>query len=249
MSVCATLATWKLGKKVTAIQKLLLLSLADRADESGKCWPSLKRIEEDTNLNKKTIFENRKLLLDKGLIIYTGKYKGRYKQIPVMQLTYIHHREGDINLETEQNFTVPEIGYGIEEKEGTVPEIGYGGIPEIGYGNLSVEPISKSTTMEKSKSCAEAHPPALLEAKNILKKYEISIPKKLNLQCRVYLTKALDLLLARGYTLEDYLSYLITSCPRAMIPYIAGGKERQNGFGNILRPSFINAVLSGKWSD
>lgn len=125
MSIDATTATWKL-QNITAIQKLLLLSLADRADEVSECWPSLKRLEEDTSLNRKTIIENRQLLLDKRLISYTGEMKGRQRQIPVMRLNYVEHREGKIDLENDEFFTSTENGTGPYFGTGTSTENGTG---------------------------------------------------------------------------------------------------------------------------
>lgn len=90
MSLEATLATWKLTKKqVTATEKLFLLSCANRAGEAHECWPSLKRLCADTGMDRKTIINVRQSVIDKGLLIYTGSFSGRSKQIPVMQLTYI----------------------------------------------------------------------------------------------------------------------------------------------------------------
>ena len=94
MSVDATRATWKLSKKITAIQKLLLLALADRAGENGECWPGISRLIADTNLDRHTIVDNRKILIQKGYIELTGELKGRTKSIPVMRLTYVKNREG-----------------------------------------------------------------------------------------------------------------------------------------------------------
>lgn len=139
MSIDATIATWKLGKEVTAIQKLILLSLADRAGESGECWPSIKRIEVDTNLNRKTIVENRQELLAMGLIKYTGFFYGKQKQIPGMRLTYVHPREGKIDLETADNFTNTENGHG---KKFTSTENGTGTSTENGTLNLKEEPTN-----------------------------------------------------------------------------------------------------------
>lgn len=50
MSIDATIWAWKLALKPT--QKLLLLSLADRANEKHGCFPSIQRIENDTGLNR-----------------------------------------------------------------------------------------------------------------------------------------------------------------------------------------------------
>ena len=109
MSVDATKATWKLTKQqVTPTQKLLLLSYADRASESAESWPSNKRLEVDTGLDGHTICENKKKLLDKRLISYTGEKKGRTKSVDVIRLNYVHTREGyDLEFEYGSNGEMP----------------------------------------------------------------------------------------------------------------------------------------------
>lgn len=103
MSIDATRSTWKL-QEITAIQKIILLSLADRAGENGECWPSIKRIMADTNLERRAVIDNRNILMEKGYIVYTGEYKGRSGQIPVMRLTYIDTREEPVT-KYEESFT------------------------------------------------------------------------------------------------------------------------------------------------
>lgn len=146
MSNDATRATWKLGKEITAIQKLILLSLADRAGENAECWPSIKRIILDTNLDRKTLIDNRQQLIEKGYIEYTGDMRGRSKQIPVMRLTYVSHRED----EEEKPKPKP-----TSTNNGTSPENGTSTSPENGTGDQSQkrdtetktnEPISLTTT-------------------------------------------------------------------------------------------------------
>ncbi len=46
----------------------MLLSLADRADDSGACYPSTSRIEKDTGLDRKTIYSAIASLSDIGAI-------------------------------------------------------------------------------------------------------------------------------------------------------------------------------------
>lgn len=90
MSSEALLATWELKKKdLNSLEKLLLLSLARRAGEDHTCWPSLKRIEDDTGMDRKTIIQYRQNLIDRGLLAYTGEMKGRTRLIPVMLLRYV----------------------------------------------------------------------------------------------------------------------------------------------------------------
>ena len=66
MSLDATRWAWQ--QKVTATQKLVLLSLADRANESHQCYPSTARLVNDTGLYRETIFEAIKSLEDIGII-------------------------------------------------------------------------------------------------------------------------------------------------------------------------------------
>lgn len=82
-----------------------------------------------------------------------------------------------------------------------------------------------------------------------LRKYEIKTPKALTTVHKKYIQKAKDMLSGENLSLDEYLDYLTTRCPRALLPYNANGVERQNGFGNILRPSFIKTVLNGNWED
>lgn len=95
MSIDATQAVWKLSKDiVTPIQKLILLSLADRAGENAECWPSVRRLVQDTGLDRHTICRNKQTLIEKKLIEYTGQKRGRTKSVDVIRLLFVHPREG-----------------------------------------------------------------------------------------------------------------------------------------------------------
>ncbi len=69
MSLDATRWAWQ--QKVTATQKLVLLSLADRADENHNCYPSTARLCDDTGLYRETIFEAIKQLEQLKLLSVT----------------------------------------------------------------------------------------------------------------------------------------------------------------------------------
>jgi len=53
MSIVAT--TWAWGQQLRPTPKLVLLALADHADERGGCWPSLTRLAEITGLDRRTV--------------------------------------------------------------------------------------------------------------------------------------------------------------------------------------------------
>jgi DNA-binding transcriptional MocR family regulator len=66
MSLEATKSAWKL--KLKSSQKLVILSLADRADSNNFCFPSIARLTKDTCLNRKTVLEAIRILQELGYI-------------------------------------------------------------------------------------------------------------------------------------------------------------------------------------
>lgn len=92
MSVDATRWAW-MQQGLRPGEKLILLSLADRAGEDMTCFPSKKRLHDDTGLDRKTIIASLETLVQKGLIKDTGKRCGKTGQIRVFQLIGIPVRE------------------------------------------------------------------------------------------------------------------------------------------------------------
>lgn len=104
MSLDATVWAWK--KKFTqvkggpspALKKLVLLSMADRADEQHCCYPSSARLAEDCQINKKTLFKILDELISDGVIFDTGERKGRTKQVIVYRLIGVQGREQTVPI-------------------------------------------------------------------------------------------------------------------------------------------------------
>lgn len=102
MSLDATIWAWK--KKFTqekggsspALKKLVLLSMADRADEQHCCFPSSTRLADDCQINKKTLFKILDELTSEGLIYDTGERKGKTKQVIVYRLIGVQGRENTV---------------------------------------------------------------------------------------------------------------------------------------------------------
>ncbi len=126
MSLDATVWAWK--KKFTqekggsspALKKLVLLSMADRADEQHCCFPSSTRLADDCQINKKTLYKILDELISDGLIFDTGERKGKTKQVIVYRLIGVQGREytvptleqlGSESLDTqgEDSQTVPTL--------------------------------------------------------------------------------------------------------------------------------------------
>lgn len=67
MSRHATDWAWETDPGSSSL-KLILLSMADRADEYNLCYPSIERLVKDTCLNKKTVQAGLISLMKMGLI-------------------------------------------------------------------------------------------------------------------------------------------------------------------------------------
>lgn len=140
MSLDATVWAWRANVS-NASQRLILLSLADRAGEDHKCYPSIKRLVKDTKMNRKTIMKGLDDLEERSFIKFTGEIKGN--GVKVYQLLHVKGRE-DIDLTSTTNGTGTETGtaendqtninLGTSSKNGTSTKIGTGSSTKNGTG-------------------------------------------------------------------------------------------------------------------
>ncbi len=163
MSLDATIWAFKAEVK-TSSQRLVLLALADRAGESHKCYPSIKRMVKDTVLNRKTVIKVLDELEAISLIRFTGEITGN--GVKVYQLIGVMGREENdltspkkgtsTNNGTSSNFgtgskngTSTNNGIATSPKNGTEtsPNIGTQNLPK----NLSEESKNKKTWLSLKK--------------------------------------------------------------------------------------------------
>ncbi|EMJ3371306.1 helix-turn-helix domain-containing protein [Shigella dysenteriae] len=128
MSRHATEWAWKTNPGSSSL-KLILLSMADRADEYNLCYPSIERLVTDTSLNKKTVQAGLITLIEMGLISDTGERKGATRRVRVF------------SLNIPKNGNVPKIG--------NIPKNGKLNDPKNGIQNLSV---NQSYNQEKERA-------------------------------------------------------------------------------------------------
>ncbi|NUF23756.1 helix-turn-helix domain-containing protein [Acinetobacter oleivorans] len=163
MSLDATIWAFKAEVK-TSSQRLVLLALADRAGESHKCYPSIKRMVKDTVLNRKTVIKVLDELEAISLIRFTGEITGN--GVKVYQLIGVMGREENdltspkkgtsTNNGTSSNFgTGSKNGTSTNNGTATSPKNGTETSPNIGTqnlsGNLSIESINKKTWLSLKK--------------------------------------------------------------------------------------------------
>lgn len=153
MSLDATRWAWQ-QRDITAAQKLVLLSLADRAGEDHTAWPTNERLTKDTCLDRKTVLSALATLSLKGFIRDTGRRAGRTKQVKVWQLIDVEGRHNSTEtgmLKESQKrdaSTVPESGRLNSTETGTLSS---SKDPENGTGKESQKRDTESTSIESNK--------------------------------------------------------------------------------------------------
>ncbi|EFN9152283.1 primosomal protein [Escherichia coli] len=129
MSRHATDWAWETDPGSSSL-KLILLSMADRADEYNLCYPSIERLVKDTCLNKKTVQAGLISLMKMGLISDTGERKGATKRVRVFSLNIT--KKGNIKGNREGG-NEPENGNVTES--GNIPKNGMLNDPKNGMLN------------------------------------------------------------------------------------------------------------------
>lgn len=115
MSLDATRWAWMQNIKPT--MKLILLSLADRADEKHACHPSIERLQSDTGLNRKTIVSGIKKMSELGLILVGKKpqTKGKFSSNTYQLIGVIGREEPQPKNGTRvENNQDPKTGHGSD---------------------------------------------------------------------------------------------------------------------------------------
>ncbi|MFL9542661.1 helix-turn-helix domain-containing protein [Acinetobacter baumannii] len=151
MSLDASIWAFKAEVK-TSSQRLVLLALADRAGESHKCYPSIKRMVKDTLLNRKTIIKVLDELEAGSFIKFTGEITGN--GVKVYQLIGVMGREED-SVTSPKNGTSTNNGtssnFGTGSKNGTSTNNGIATSPKNGTEtstNIGTQNLSRNLSDE-----------------------------------------------------------------------------------------------------
>ena len=118
MSIDATRWAWRQQVSRSA-DKLVLLSLADRADENHRAFPSVERLSQDTCCDRKTIIRAVARLEESGLI-RAEKSGGK---VTIYELVGVENRHGNQSQKRDrsQNYHRSQKRYRTSTKNGTAP--------------------------------------------------------------------------------------------------------------------------------
>ncbi|WP_019024087.1 MULTISPECIES: helix-turn-helix domain-containing protein [unclassified Thioalkalivibrio] len=119
MSLDATVWAWnqRVGRSSA---KLVLLSLADRANDQGIAYPSIDRLRFDTELDRKTVMHSIGYLEQHGLI-KADKMAGKATRY---HLQGVQDRAEIAATTSPKNGTSPKIGTGTKNGTAPVPKTG-----------------------------------------------------------------------------------------------------------------------------
>jgi len=138
VSIDATRWAWTVPVNNSS-QRLVLLSLADRAGEEHTAWPSIERLAKDTVLDKKTVQKVILELINLGLVKDTGDRAGPTKRVRILKLNGVKGREeytqnlDDTN--TPKNGSIKQPQKRNDSKNGNIPKNGTFNDPKSGMLN------------------------------------------------------------------------------------------------------------------
>lgn len=138
MSIDATRWAWT-APVSNSSQRLVLLSLADRAGEEHTAWPSIERLAKDTVLDKKTVQKVILELINLGLVEDTGERTGPTRRVRVLKLNGVKGREEYTQIQndsnTPKNGNIKQSQKRNDSKNGNDPENGALNNPKNGMLN------------------------------------------------------------------------------------------------------------------
>lgn len=179
MSRIANDWVWKQNIK-PATHKLILLAMADRADEYHCCYPSIARLERDTGLDRKTIQKGISNMIACGLLSDTGKRVGSTNKVRVLRMNIGEEqsqKRDDLPADNHpKNGNVPKNGN--NPKNGTLNDPNFGTLndPKNGMQNHPIEPPNEP--LPPSGVSARARDPAPREPSSEIPKPPPAKPEK-----------------------------------------------------------------------
>jgi hypothetical protein len=66
---------WAWRQVLKPVSKLVLMALADAADDKGVCWPSISTVAAKCNISTRTVRRSIQLLVARGLVVVEQRYR------------------------------------------------------------------------------------------------------------------------------------------------------------------------------
>lgn len=136
---------------IKSSEKLVLVALANYANTNDEAWPSIKQLSECTSLDRKTVLKSIGILVECGLIEYTGVSKGETRSVKTYRLNTdltdaSSPQNGTVKQPQKrncpQNGTVPNFPLSSPEFPAKQSQISREEVPNVGHGTIN-EPLKE----------------------------------------------------------------------------------------------------------
>jgi hypothetical protein len=119
------------------LRKLVLLKLADNANDQGECWPSYQYIADQCEMSKRSVMAHIDALIDSGFLrkeLRLGGEKGNKSNVYTLRIP----SAGD-SLGVVQQIHQPSAGDSLPPSAGAAPRTSH-----------SLEPVNKPNTVDSN---------------------------------------------------------------------------------------------------
>lgn len=113
---------WAWEQSLPCSPKLILMALADAADDSGDCWPKVKTIARKCNVSERTVQRVMKEFIADGLLELTPRFNQDGRQISNNYRLLLSHRYPD------------KLSPSLPEERGRVTLISSSGATQLCHG-------------------------------------------------------------------------------------------------------------------
>lgn len=212
-------------KAGTPTAKLILLKLADNANDKGECWPSLKNISEHCEVSQKTVIENIKKLEKLGLVKKVNRFneKGKTSNLYILTLS----GENDRPCEESSTTHVKKGNKGGEESSTTpCEESSTTPYEKTSHESVIKEPVINESIRE-SLSLTGVITVSQLEA---FIEHRKAIKRKMTPRAIEMFVKRLNDLAEQGHNVPELIETAIISGWQNVYPDKNAGPKGQGGF-------------------
>ncbi len=200
--------------------KLILLKLADNANDKGECWPSLKNIAEHCEVSQKTVITNIKKLEDLGYVKKINRFndKGKTSNLYVITITEGAQVEGNSSSEPCEKTSTTHVKKRKEPSENTSTTP----CENTSHESVIIEPVITESVIET----IEREKIVSLESLNAFVSYRKKIKKPMTTHAVELLVAKLGGLRVDGHSPQELINDAIMNGWQSVYPKTSAQTNR-----------------------
>ena len=200
--------------------KLILLKLADNANDKGECWPSLKNIAEHCEVSQKTVITNIKKLEDLGYVKKINRFndKGKTSNLYVITITEGAPVEGNSSSEPCEKTSTTHVKKRKEPSENTSTTP----CEKTSHESVIIEPVITESVIET----IEREKIVSLESLNAFVSYRKKIKKPMTTHAVELLVAKLGGLRVDGHSPQELINDAIMNGWQSVYPKTSAQTNR-----------------------